>query len=213
MDGKTADIGKDGFSVMYEFYPKHPRNYPICHEFDDSMVLLQHLPTLLIFGVLAISLGNVWLNIFMSNQSFLNALPVTVIYLLLARFALFLLYAHILMWRHHNTMIKIDKEYIAFVKHYTDREKTVISFDRIYHAELKQRTQTWYKIVLYYVEFSDDGLYYKKHKSTIGYASNLFGMGERANHIVGDIIHTMQAYHDSHEVNLPKVNYIKQKFF
>ncbi|OPH37882.1 hypothetical protein B5J93_07520 [Moraxella equi] len=60
-------------------------------------------------------------------------------------------------------MIEIDKEYIAFVKHYTDREKTVIGFDRIYHAELKQRTQTWYKIVLYYVEFSDDGLYYKKH--------------------------------------------------
>ncbi|MBE9590898.1 hypothetical protein IM753_07885 [Moraxella sp. K127] len=79
-DGKTADIAKDGFSVMYEFYPKHPRNYPICHEFDDSVVLLQHLPTLLVFGVLAISFGNVWLNVFMGNQSFWNALPVTVIF-------------------------------------------------------------------------------------------------------------------------------------
>ncbi|MDO4897037.1 MAG: hypothetical protein Q3971_06710 [Moraxella sp.] len=57
MDGKTADIAKDGFSVMYEFYPKCPKDYPIYHDFDGGMVSLQHLPILPAIAVKPPTLG------------------------------------------------------------------------------------------------------------------------------------------------------------
>lgn len=209
MDGKTINIHQDGFTVPDESLCAQSLEYPVAYDFDDGIILTQHLPIVFIAGLFAFSIINAVFGLFDGKGSVLSILILMVAYAVIFGFGLFLLFIHVMMWQHHNKMLIIYQDHLACILKFTDKQKTLLSFDNIYHVELGVFSRTWYKVVLYHVSFSDDGQYYKKHKSVIGYVSGLDK--QKAQQIITNITYAMQAYHATHQVNLPTINRIRQR--
>lgn len=209
MDGKTINIHQDGFAVFDECVAVAPLTLPMAYDFDDGAILIQHLPIVFIGGVFAFSIMNAIFGLFDGKGSVFGVLIVLVACVLIFGFGLFLLFIHVIMWQHHNKMLIIHQDHLACILKFTDKQKTLLSFDNIYHVELGVFGRTWYKVVLYHVSFSDDGCYYKKHKSVIGYVSAFDK--QKAQQIITNITQVMQAHHATHQVNLPIITYIRQR--
>ncbi|UNU72980.1 hypothetical protein LU293_07800 [Moraxella nasovis] len=209
MDGKVSGIHQDGFSVLDECHESLSSAYPISHDFDDGILLSQHLPIILIALVFGFNLINTWIGLFYGNGDVIAVLIISLAFVGVFGFGLYLPIIHFIMWRHHKDMLVIDKDHLACILKFSDKQKTVISFERIYHIELKSYTHTWQKLVLYHISFSDDGQFYKKHKNTIGYVSGFDK--QKSKQILSDITHAMLTYHANHQVCLPKINRIRQR--
>lgn len=200
-DGKTTNIHKEDRVELANLITHIPP-LPITHAINK--------PIQLIFGLLSLVLCvAMWLLAMVIFSSKVVNLTSTLIGISLILVGLYLTYVFIEKLRAFKQpyLYCIDKDGINFVKH---GKILRIDFDKAYQAVyLGDATFGGGELWIYHIGFSDDGMYYKKHKTRI--ANFMFYEKHDTEHAV--LINTLiQQYHQTHDVkDVLKIKYIAQK--
>lgn len=200
-DGKTADIHQEN-RVELANLGTHIPPLPVMQTINKPMQLIFGLLSLILCGVL-------WLlAIVIFSLKVANLIDI-LMGVSLVLIGLYLIYIFIekLMVFKQPYLYCINKDGVNFVKH---GKMNRIGFDKAYWAVyLCDATFGGGALWIYHISFSDDGMYYKKHKTRI--ANFMFYEKHDKEHAV--LINTLiQQYHQKHDVkNIPKIKYIAQR--
>lgn len=122
----------------------------------------------------------------------------------------FVYFANLLTLCHPYTL-SIRADGVEFLRHDWQSEHEFIGFDRAYLSEFYAERRGGGRLMLYYIEFSDDGQYYKTHKVAIG---RFFAYDKCNGHHYSDLIDALiQDYHKKHDLmgKVPQVRFIPQR--
>lgn len=200
-EGKTADIYQES-RVELANLSTHIPPLPVMQTINK--------PIQLIFGLLSLILcGVLWLLaivIFSSKVANLTDILMGISLVLIGLYLIYIFIEKLTVFK-QPYLYCIDKDGVNFVK---CGKMNRIDFDKAYWAVyLCDATFGGGALWIYHISFSDDGMYYKKHKTCI--ANFMFYEKHDNEHVV--LINTLIGqYHQKHDVkNIPKIKYIAQK--
>lgn len=221
MDGIVANISQDTISILGD-------DMLLPYLFDDDEIELLEFPILIkepkwqILGKIIFAIPLLTLLCFFITEAFIRTSEshsqlFYVPFILLVIFIIFVEYPRQFYFLKDNVDFVIHKSYFKYRKIHTvtgRREKsyTKIQYRDIYSIDceyIKKGKHSYYATVVYFLEYSNDYLFYRKKRLEI----RIFKWEKKAKELAVLLRSLMESYHKTHncKANLPRFNWIKQR--